>query len=68
MTWTASSWRDHPILQVPEYPDAAVLKDVENTLAAMPPLVFAGEVQALRHQLGEVAEGRAFLLLSLIHI
>ena len=54
--------RDHPILQVPEYPDAAVLKDVENTLAAMPPLVFAGEVQALRHQLGEVAEGRAFLL------
>ena len=62
MTWTASSWRDHPILQVPEYPDAAVLKDVENTLAAMPPLVFAGEVQALRHQLGEVAEGRAFLL------
>ena len=38
MTWTASSWRDHPILQVPEYPDAAVLKDVENTLAAAKPV------------------------------
>ena len=62
MTWSPNSWRDLPILQVPEYPDAGKVTAVEQKLAAMPPLVFAGEAQSLRDQLGEVAEGRAFLL------
>lgn len=62
MSWTSSSWRERPIIQVPEYPNEAALKAVEQELAAMPPLVFAGEVQGLRDQLGEVANGRAFLL------
>ena len=62
MTWQPNSWRDHPIKQVPEYPDAEKLAGVEAKLAAMPPLVFAGEAQSLKRQLGEVAEGRAFLL------
>ncbi|MGB1710470.1 MAG: class II 3-deoxy-7-phosphoheptulonate synthase, partial [Candidatus Puniceispirillaceae bacterium] len=44
------------------YPDAEKLAGVEAKLAAMPPLVFAGEAQSLKRQLGEVAEGRAFLL------
>ena len=60
--WTAASWREYPIVQVPEYPDAAKLDEVENTLAGKPPLVFAGEVQALRQQLGKVAMGEALLL------
>ena len=38
-TWTPNSWRTKPILQVPEYPDAAVLADVEGKLATFPPLV-----------------------------
>lgn len=62
MTWQPSSWRDHPIRQVPDYPDADKLAAVEAKLAAMPPLVFAGEAQSLKRRLGEVAEGRAFLL------
>ncbi|MEC7305576.1 MAG: 3-deoxy-7-phosphoheptulonate synthase class II [Pseudomonadota bacterium] len=62
MTWKPNSWRDYPIKQVPEYPDAGKLAGVEAKLAAMPPLVFAGEAQSLKRQLGEVAEGRAFLL------
>jgi len=62
MTWQPNSWRDHPIKQVPDYPDAEKLTGVEARLAAMPPLVFAGEAQSLKRQLGEVAEGRAFLL------
>ena len=62
MTWQPNSWRDHPIIQVPDYPDADKLAGVEAKLAAMPPLVFAGEAQSLKRQLGEVAEGRAFLL------
>ena len=37
--------------QVPSYPDAAVLKDVEGRLATFPPLVFAGEARKLKKQL-----------------
>ena len=46
MTWQPNSWRDHPIKQVPDYPDAEKLAGVEAKLAAMPPLVFAGEAQS----------------------
>ena len=60
--WTPSSWRSRKIRQVPDYPDKAALAAVEQTLSALPPLVFAGEARRLRQQLGEVAEGRAFLL------
>ena len=61
-TWSASSWRKRPILQVPEYPDPKALGRAEEQLSGMPPLVFAGEVQSLRNRLGDVAEGRGFLL------
>lgn len=60
--WTPSSWRAREIRQAPEYPDRAKLESVEETLANLPPLVFAGEARSLRDQLSEVAEGRAFLL------
>ncbi|RDD61592.1 class II 3-deoxy-7-phosphoheptulonate synthase [Ferruginivarius sediminum] len=60
--WTPDSWRDRPIQQVPEYPDAAALTEVERELTGYPPLVFAGEARQLKKQLGDVAEGRAFLL------
>jgi 3-deoxy-7-phosphoheptulonate synthase len=41
--WTPDSWRAKPVLQVPDYPDAKALADVEAQLATFPPLVFAGE-------------------------
>jgi len=50
------------IKQVPSYPDAQALADVEARLRTYPPLVFAGEARKLTRQLAEVAEGRAFLL------
>ncbi|MBT5798226.1 MAG: 3-deoxy-7-phosphoheptulonate synthase class II [Alphaproteobacteria bacterium] len=62
MTWQPNSWREFPIKQVPEYPDLSSLKEVEETLGKRPPLVFAGEVQDLRKKLGDVANGKAFLL------
>lgn len=62
MGWTPTSWRDLPILQVPEYDDQEKLKAVETKLAALPPLVFAGEVMGLRQRLADVALGKAFLL------
>ncbi|MEP1442635.1 MAG: 3-deoxy-7-phosphoheptulonate synthase class II [Hyphomicrobiales bacterium] len=60
--WTPSSWRDKPILQVPDYPDQDRLKDYEGRLAGYPPLVFAGEARQLTERLGRVARGEAFLL------
>ncbi|PZQ49298.1 MAG: 3-deoxy-7-phosphoheptulonate synthase class II [Rhodovulum sulfidophilum] len=60
--WTRSDWRSKPRVQMPDYPEAAALEDVERKLASYPPLVFAGETRNLRAQLAEVAEGRAFLL------
>ncbi len=60
--WTPDSWKNHTALQMPEYPDAAKLQQVEDGLKKMPPLVFAGEVRALTSQLANVADGKAFLL------
>jgi 3-deoxy-7-phosphoheptulonate synthase len=60
--WTPDSWRTKPIVQVPEYPDARALADVEKQLATFPPLVFAGEARDLKRKLATVANGDAFLL------
>jgi len=60
--WSPTSWREKPILQVPSYPDAQAVKDVEARLASYPPLVFAGEARNLRAELARVAKGEAFLL------
>src|ERR671934_2359613 len=61
-TWSPSSWRGRPAAQQPAWPSAERLEAVREQLAAMPPLVFAGEARALRDALAKVAEGRAFLL------
>jgi 3-deoxy-7-phosphoheptulonate synthase len=61
-TWTPRSWRDKPIRQVPDYPDAGGLEAAERQLSSFPPLVFAGEARELKAALAEVAAGRAFLL------
>ena len=61
--WTPGSWRERPGLHMPsDYPDPQAVDRVEQTLRGMPPLVFAGEARRLKTLLGEVAEGRAFLL------
>jgi 3-deoxy-7-phosphoheptulonate synthase len=60
--WTKSTWRTRPRIQMPDYPDQAALHAVEGQLAKYPPLVFAGEVRALKRKLGAAAKGEAFLL------
>ena len=60
--WTPDSWRGKPVLQMPQYPDAGALADVEAQLATFPPLVFAGEARNLKKALARVARGEAFLL------
>ncbi|MDP1667733.1 class II 3-deoxy-7-phosphoheptulonate synthase [Phaeovulum sp.] len=61
-SWTKSDWRKLPRLQMPDYPDALAVGVVEAQLGRMPPLVFAGEARKLKRALGQVAEGKAFLL------
>jgi 3-deoxy-7-phosphoheptulonate synthase len=62
--WTPASWRSKAVIKhVPDdYPDLAALSAVEQTLRGMPPLVFAGEARRLKSLLGDVSEGKAFLL------
>jgi len=60
--WTKSTWRARPRIQMPEYLDADKLATVEAQLRQYPPLVFAGEVRALKRKLGAAAKGEAFLL------
>lgn len=60
--WSPESWKAFEGRHLPEYADKAALADVEHRLATYPPLVFAGEARALKHDLGEVARGRGFLL------
>jgi 3-deoxy-7-phosphoheptulonate synthase len=60
--WSPDTWRHKPIVQVPDYPDAKALADVEAQLASFPPLVFAGEARNLKRALAQVAAGQAFLL------
>jgi len=60
--WKPDSWREKPVLQMPNYPDQSALKSVEAELCGLPPLVFAGEARALQRDLAQVADGKAFLL------
>src|SRR6476620_11484930 len=61
-TWSPASWREHPALHQPDWPDAVAAEAARDRLAAMPPLVFAGEARRLRESLAQVSAGRAFLL------
>jgi 3-deoxy-7-phosphoheptulonate synthase len=55
-------WRALPAAQLPDWPDETALRSVALTLAGLPPLVVASEVDQLRERLGAVARGEAFLL------
>jgi 3-deoxy-7-phosphoheptulonate synthase len=60
--WSPSSWRGLGAAQQPAWPDEAAVDAVLKSLAALPPLVFAGEARRLTDSLGQVADGRAFLV------
>jgi 3-deoxy-7-phosphoheptulonate synthase len=55
-------WRELPIKQQPEWPDAAAVAAASAEIATLPPLVFAGEIDILRDRLAKAAQGQAFLL------
>ena len=60
---TRTDWRQKPRVQMPDYSGSEdALAAVEEQLRRYPPLVFAGEARRLRRELGDAAQGRAFLL------
>ena len=62
MTWNPNTWRNYPVVQMPKYTNQKSLSSVEAKLSLKPPLVFAGEVQALKRSLHLVEKGEAFIL------
>ena len=62
MTWKPNSWRNYPVVQMPTYPNESKVNSVEAKLSFKPPLVFAGEVQALKKSLALAEMGNAFIL------
>ena len=60
--WNKSSWQKYPALQQPNWPDEEKYNQVLQTIAKLPPLVFAGEIRDLKAQLAQAVRGEAFLL------
>jgi len=60
--WAPGSWRSRTVLQLPTYPDADALAEVQAQLRALPPLVTSWEILALKQQLAEAQDGKRFLL------
>lgn len=60
--WSKDSWKNFTALQQPNWPDANVVDKVVGNLSELPPLVFAGEIRALKAQLAKAVTGEAFLL------
>ena len=60
--WTPQGWTGFEGRHLPSYPDQGALDAVIKRLGNFPPLVFAGEARNLTAALGEVAQGRGFLL------
>ncbi len=60
--WTKTSWKNVTAHQQPNWPDANAVDEVLEELGRLPPLVFAGEIRALKQQLAKAVTGDAFLL------
>lgn len=61
--WRPDSWQSKPVLaQQPVYPDPVALRQATDELAALPPLVTPQEIERLKAQLAEAAQGKRFVL------
>lgn len=60
--WSKSSWKNFTALQQPNWPDEKKKDSILEDLSHLPPLVFAGEIRALKEMLAKASRGEAFLL------
>ena len=61
-SWNPESWKNFPAVQQPRYPDAIALEHALGELSQLPPLVTSWEIESLKSQLADAAEGKRFLL------
>ena len=61
-SWTPDSWKILPAEQQPDCEKSETYSKVISEISGYPPLVFAGEVRALKQQLGDAAQGNGFLI------
>lgn len=62
--WTKNSWQNFEALQQPKWPDAEAYEKAVGTISKLPPLVFAGEIRAMKKELAAASRGEAFLLMG----
>merc|ERR1712012_80750 len=62
--WGPQSWRNFPIKQQPIYDDPNALRRAVMHLSSLPGLVHPSEIQKLRRELRECAEGKRFLIVG----
>ena len=60
-SWTPESWQKLTAEQQPDWENNKDYLKVLSEIADYPPLVFAGEVAALKQQLADAAKGNVFL-------
>ena len=60
--WQPTSWQSKKTAQQPNYPDSANLDATVKALAQLPPLVSSWEIENLKSQLADAANGKRFLL------
>ena len=61
-TWTPETWRSLMAAQQPDWDNTEIYNKVIHEITDYPPLVFAGEVQSLKKQLADAANGKGFLI------
>ena len=60
--WQPTSWRSRPTSQQPSYPDETALRGAATALGKLPPLVTSWEIEQLKSQIADAAEGKRFVL------
>jgi 3-deoxy-7-phosphoheptulonate synthase len=59
--WQPWTWKDFDALQQPDW-DVSSHNQALSTIASLPPLVSANEIEQLKEKVGQAAYGRNFLL------
>jgi 3-deoxy-7-phosphoheptulonate synthase len=60
--WLPGGWRTFPVSQQPQYEDEEHLRRALRQIGSYPPLVFVGEVDKLKSQIADAAQGKKFIL------
>ena len=64
LEWSKTTWKKKHFIkkQQPQWPHKKTLNEVTQKIKDLPPLVFAGEINALKKLLCKVSSGESFLL------